>query len=162
MPDLLSSARMLEISSKFEGVASALLDLPKDQKPESAVSKRLHWVGNFLFEIDWDCNETREQKGISSGGVEATHTRPAFYSALTRMPVKEFADAAVTTEQELTSFLSEFYEFLLSGGEKPQLSPERIDLASKILSSTSRVILAELSNNGVPPEREGMQTLAMK
>ena len=161
MADLLKSTRLLEVSSHLQLAATSLHSLAKGEVPDRIGKQALEWSGAFLTQVDWN-SRVRPKPGIGGGlAVQATATRPTFYSALIRV-APSLEKAGVKSQEAVYEFLDAIYNVLNSGGEKTEGMPrERLHLGADLLDTLSQTLVSELSNNGLPRQPTRLSTGAM-
>jgi len=161
MADLLKSTRLLEVSSHLQLAASSLRSLAQGRSPDRLGQDSLKWAGHFLPQVDWN-SKVQPTPGIGGGlAVQATATRPTFYSALIRI-APDFQRAGMTSQKAVFDFLDALYRVLNSGGNSAKSLPsEKLNLGAELLHTLSQTLVAELSNNGLPRQPVRLTTGAM-
>ena len=148
MKDLTESSTIFEASSRFQSAASALAKVGRSETLDAGDRENLAWTGRFLAEVDSTTNPNGS--GIAGNlSVKATDVRPCFYTALLNFQ-KEFAGLGIQTMDDLRSYLSEAYRFLLAAGDA-NLPEKGLRPAEKLLHELAKALLVRLTGNGVAP-----------
>jgi len=158
MSDMTRAASLLEVSSKLQTASNCLKHL-NEKGPNSYEKSVLEWTGKLLIQIDWDTKFSKKEFNASMV-FQAASTRPNFYGALMRISPK-LNEIGVKSAKDLSDFLKGLFRTLESGGSKPQLTGQRLYVASDFLGELSKNLLSELSNNGLPKQKLSLMVGAM-
>jgi hypothetical protein len=151
MADLMLKSRMFELSSRLQDVSRVLSASPDEGLPEEADKSELEWAGAFLEQVDWSTGSQTKSGVACESSVPTAATRPLFYAALQKIPTTEFSAARIEDARAMHDFLSGLYGFLRSGGNN-EFPGDRRRLAATLLHVLARMLLAQLTNNGIPRE----------
>ena len=154
MTNIAQTASLLEVSSKLQTASICLKQLTTGKRPNSSEELVLKWAGELFIQMDWQSKYPKQALGASLA-VQAASTRPTFYDALTKL-IPHFK-----SERDIIDFLKGLYKTLETGGAKPQLTPDRLCMASDLLKGLSQSLIAEISNNGLPKQKIWITTGAI-
>jgi len=150
MSDLLRSAQIFEVSSKLRTASFWIAEMAAGKTPNESERETLRWVGGLLTQIDWS---TEGANGASLGAdlaVQATDTRPVFYTCLNHIKPKLEA-LNLDPKEAIPKFVSWLRDMLVQGKAiDTDLPNERYGVASGLLQLLANSLSVELGNNGLP------------
>lgn len=159
MADLLRDAQLFATCSKLKRAARSLRAIAEENGAAQIDVEALKWVGAFLSEVDW-ASKIERGEGVQTGlAVQTTVARPSFYRVIREL-IPQFQEQKISSSRQISSFLNKLYRMLVAGGEQDdtQIASAKLELAANLLSRLARSILAQLSNNGVPPNQTAVVT----